>query len=688
MYSVRHLSLVIFLFIAVTGCAKKKPRQGNPGMTVRAIRHAGVKSSAPGKKRLEKSSLSFNKISRSRFNRLAVRLNLPLFWVADKNRNRRVDPAEIAGLMFYPDQRKWVEKGRFTKAFIKAYKLILKADDGWVSSKVHNAEEAKRRSLVIRELDQGRPTLIYNDLRKLTHVEKRFVKNMMKAAKLTDRLYARQNGLVGLAKNIPADDRGSQSLFRRNWGPKCKGPKTEKLKRCTGLPGGGPDRVDIYPADIQKKGFCKLLGKHKDAKQFMAPFMVVRKKAGRLVGIPYTEAYHKLTSDLSRILNRTARELTDPGEKALRRYIRAAAKSFRTNNWEPADEAWAKMNALNSKWYLRIGPDEVYWEPCSRKAGFHLTLARINSDSLKWQRKLSKVKQEMENRLAAVIGAPYKARKVGFHLPDFINIILNAGDDRHPFGATIGQSLPNWGPVANEGRGRTVAMTNLYTDPDSMRIRKLTALSLLSNESMHYYVNKAGPGLLSTILHEAAHNLGPSHEYKVGGKKAPQIFGGPLASTLEELKAQTAALWYIDFLVQKKLITKKFGNETYLDSLRWALGHISRGMYNTKGKPKPYSQLAAIQFGFLMDEGAIVYNRKTRAANKKDLGAFTFKYEKFPSAVEKLMRLVGRIKGRGNKAEALELIRRYVDGRRVPFKMIKERMLRYPKASFVYALDL
>ena len=28
--------------------------------------------------------------------------------------------------------------------------------------------------------------------------------------------------------------------------------------------------------------------------------------------------------------------------------------------------------------YLRVGPDETYWEPCNQKGGFHLTFARIN----------------------------------------------------------------------------------------------------------------------------------------------------------------------------------------------------------------------------------------------------------------------------------------------------------------------
>ena len=74
-------------------------------------------------------------------------------------------------------------------------------------------------------------------------------------------------------------------------------------------------------------------------------------------------------------------------------------------------------------------------------------------------------------------GAPYTARDVKFHLPDFIDIILNAGDSRNAVGATIGQSLPNWGPVAEKG-GRTVAMTNLYTDKDSLEALKTQVTSL------------------------------------------------------------------------------------------------------------------------------------------------------------------------------------------------------------------
>ena len=267
----------------------------------------------------------------------------------------------------------------------------------------------------------------------------------------------------------------------------------------------------MYPQEmLGNDKFCDELGKEAD-KKLMDPFTVVRKKDGKLAAVPYTEEYKSDMTAVSTLLARAAEDL-DPKEAALKAYLLAASKAFLDNDWVPADEAWAKMGVDNSKWYLRIGPDETYEEPCNTKALFHVSFALINQKSLFWQKKLDPLKTDMENELAKLAGGPYKARKVSFKLPDFIDVALNAGDARPAFGATIGQSLPNFGPVANEGRGRTVAMTSFYTDPDSIAALKETSESLLCKDTMAVYTTDAGPQLMSTVLHEAAHNLGPAHQ--------------------------------------------------------------------------------------------------------------------------------------------------------------------------------
>jgi hypothetical protein len=583
-----------------------------------------------------------------------------------------------------------VENGSFTPTFELAYARIEEEagrDD--VVANGSDENELRRRRLVRDDLDYGIATLVHNDLRDLPDDHRSFVQHMLAAARLIDELYAVQTGASQLTDQVPADDLASQAMFRRNWGPGGRAPSTERNPDCSAIPGAPKPKVDAYPASLQDQDdFCTLMAEHDRADDLLDPFTVVRKVDGELTAVALSEAYQERMTAVAEELRTGAAALTDPDEDPLRAYLEAAAQAFTDNQWQPADEAWTRMNAGNSRWYLRVGPDEVYWDPCGQKAGFHLTLALINRDSLAWQERLTPVRQEMESSLAELIGPPYRQREVAFHLPDFINIVINAGNDRDAFGATLGQSLPNWGPVANEGRGRTVAMSNLYTDADSLAIRRATAESLFDQETMQAFTDSKQPGLLATILHEAAHNLGPSHEYRVNGKTDTEVFGGSLASTLEELKAQSGALWYLVMLQEHGIISAELMHETWVDSLIWAAGHISRGMYTATGGRKAYSQTSVIQVGVLLEEGAVSFDPQAVAANGSDQGAFTVDFDKMPAAVAALMAKIGSIKATGDLVQAEALCAAMVDGEAVPQELISERVLRHPKASFVYSLDL
>ncbi|HVK85135.1 MAG TPA: hypothetical protein VM513_13555 [Kofleriaceae bacterium] len=620
----------------------------------------------------------YNQISRTEFNRWAVRENLPLYWIRDTNNDGALTPDELTTLLFYPPSNLDLDA---------AYARIVAAAAKPVDD-VYRTRGQKREALVGKDLDQGRPTLVMNDLSGLSADDKKFVGHMMVVADLIDDLYETHNGAAALASELP-DDAASHSLFRRNRGPKCVGPATEKEPLCSAIPGAPKPVIDLYPAELQTKDkWCQALEARKDAKTLLTPFTAVRAKGADLVAVPYTEAYPKQMQAIAAALGAAADSVKDPSEQALVAYLRAAAEGFKTNNWVPADEAWAKMTVDNSKWYVRVAPDEVYWEPCAAKAGFHLSFARINQGSRAWQQKLVPVQQDMENAIAKAAGRPYLARKVTFHLPDFIDIVVNAGDDRTPLGATIGQSLPNWGPVANEGRGRTVAMVNLYSDPDSLAARRSQAESMLDATSMTNYTGTQEPGLLSTILHEATHNLGPAHEYKVRGKKDDDVFGGPLASVMEELKAQTGALFLLELLRSKGVISDELARQSYADAIVWALGHISQGMYTGTGERKTYSNVAAIQIGMLLDAGALKWDANATAANGSDKGALVIDYTRITPVVNDMMKKVASIKAQGNRAGAEALSKRYVDGTTVPHAVIAERFLRFPKASFVYAVKL
>ena len=617
-------------------------------------------------------------LSRLRFNQLAMRLDLPLYWVRDVNDDQRVDPNEIVTLAFYASQPTWVRNGAFTNAYREAYAAIIR------ESELDEPNDERLR-WIATELDEAAPTLLRADLRELSPPHRAFVREMMNVGALIDELYAKQVGMARLADRV-ADDAPSRSLFRRNWGSKCRAPSTESEDACSAIEGAPDQPVDVYPLEIQsERHFCVTLENRPDAEALLSPFTVVRAEGDSMRAVPYTEHYPEMARVAEGLDAAADAVAVDSAEAALVAYLRAAAQSFRDNDWGPADEAWSRMNARSSRWYVRVAPDEVYWDPCSHKAGFHMTLALIDQGSLVWQDRLTPLQTDMEGMLASLVDV-YEARQVAFHMPDFISIVANFGDDRDPFGATIGQSLPNWGAVAEEGRGRTVAMTNLYTDADSLARRRATAASLLDAESLHLYTDDTEAGLMSTILHEATHNLGPASEYRVEGKTDDEIFGGGMASMLEELKAQTGALYFLPMLQERGVLDERRVRETYLDSIVWAFGHISRGMYTPSGWRKAYSQLAAVQIGFLMDAGAIRFSRDATAASG-DRGAFHVDFDALPEAVEQMMTRVMQIKAAGDKRDAEALAARYVDGDTVPMALITERFRRQPLASFVFAVD-
>jgi hypothetical protein len=651
------------------------------------------------------AGVKLDKLTRADFNRIAAELALPIFWVADTNKDSALDGDELAVYWGLVPGAKLIEYvgpgGVFTDKAKDAIEAILKQSKEAAPSAGLDPKEVARRGAVKKELAQGRVTLVETDLTKAAPEEKRFVGFVMQAAELIEKLYAKQEGALDLRAKIPADDPASKSMFFRNQGPKCEAPLTQNDPACGAIPDPPKGKLSgLYPAALlDKPKFCDDLSKleaSKKDKVLMDPFTVVAAddsavdKKAPFKAVPYHEAFKDDVTAISGQL-KAAAEALGATEPALKTYLLATAQAFVDDKWWPADEAWAKMDAKNSKYYIRVAADEVYREPCSTKALYHVSFGLINQGSLKWQSKLDPLKTDMEKAIAELAGAPYKAREVSFKIPDFMDVALNAGDSRPALGATIGQSLPNFGPVANEGRGRTVAMLNFYTDPDSIEALKGTTESLFCKDTMGKYTTDSEPLLMSTVLHEAAHNLGPAHQYKANGKTDREAFGGPLASTLEELKAQTAALFYTSWLVDKKQVTAEDAEKAHVRDIVWAFGHISQGMYDGDKHPKSYSQLAAIQLGWFMKSGAITWKADENAANDKDKGCFSIATDKLPAAVKTLMTEVAQIKGKGDKARAEKLIKDYVDvtgDKKKVHEVIAERVLRSPKPSFVYAIKV
>ncbi|HEY3252980.1 MAG TPA: hypothetical protein VGJ91_03495 [Polyangiaceae bacterium] len=677
-----HRAVFAGSFLALLACCEPKATGVTnapvaPQPSPPAVATAPAASAEPG----------FQRLARLDFNRLAIEHNLPFFWRSDANSDGTLQPKELV-ITWSHAPRSRAElvdaQGHFSQAFAALYEQLTKPEP----TSALPAEELARRAAVRLELAQGLPTLVESDFSKQPEADKKLVTHLMRVAVWLEQIYAKQKGSAGLEAQLEPGDAASAALFFRNQGPECSAPKTERLPECHALATATKPIFGLYPAEIQSDPkFCEMLEKQPNKQELLDHFAVVIKGNAphSFSGLKYSKAFPSEMSAIASELDAAAADLGTE-EPALKAYLSADAQAFRDDDWERANRAWLAMGTDNSKYYLRVGPDEVYFEPCAWKAGFALAFARINPDSVAWRKRLEPIKQELENELARLAGKPYRARSVGFKLPDFIDIVLNAGDNRAPIGATVGQSLPNWGAVAETG-GRTVTMTNLYTDDDSQKAMSERMSSMYCAATVNMADPK--PAVMGIVLHEAAHNLGPSHDYKVNGKVDSAIFGGPLAATLEELKAQTAALYFPTTLVDRRLITQAEADISRVQEVAWTFGQIAQGMYDPQGKPKNYSQLAAIQLGSLTTSGAVEWQPNELAANGRDQGCYEVHLDKWNAGAAALAERVLQIKSRGDKAGAEALKKRWVDDEgafKAQRALIASRWLRSPKSSFVYAI--
>ena len=610
-------------------------------------------------------------LNRADFNRLAVQANLPIIWTQDANQSGALDPADLTVLSPAPRSR-YVRKDRFTKDFDRAYRSLV---------------ERRRQEAVAKELDQGRITVMETNIAALSDEDGAVMRHLETVATLIDELYAVQTGDFDLTQYVPKDDTASQALFRRNNSPTCSASATASDPFCNATPDFRRPRSAAYPKGVTlDQAFCDRLSKEPNAKALLDPFTVVRRKGKGFIALPYTDVYGRRMKAIAKSLRAAADTIESPQEAAFKAYLLASANGFETNQWWDADEAWAAMDSDNSAWYLRVGPDETYFDPCQVKAGFHLSLARVDRSAVAWKKRLTALRSDMEKAIAKMIGAPYEARPVQFALPEFIEIVLNAGDSRSLIGGTAGQSLPNFGPVAQTSRGRTVAMGNLGSDPDSMAVLMIRNTSLFSTESMASYDPTPTASHLDIVLHEATHNFGPTSAWRVDDKRPPAIFGGPTAAILEELKAQTGSFVLLDFLRQHGHLTDKQYQQGCMSSVAWAFSHIARGLVTASGQPRVYSQLAAIHVHALMEVGALRFVDEGEGADK---GRFTLDFAKIPAVMSQMMHDVGNIKARGDRAAAETLIKRGTDTAAqatIHADIITERVRRHPKMSLVYKI--
>jgi Peptidase family M49 len=413
------------------------------------------------------------------------------------------------------------------------------------------------------------------------------------------------------------------------------------------VPPRKPLGANFYPEDMSKDDFESWVASlpEKDQEQAKGFFTVIRwTDAGagghKLRMVPYSEEYKDELTRAAGLLHEAA-DATD--NDSLRKFLNLRADAFLSNDYYQSDLAWMDLDAPLD---ITIGPYETYNDELyGYKAAFEAYVTLRDEDATTKLSAFTQHLQEIEDHLP--IDPQYRNPKLGAAAPiRVVDEILSSGDGDHGV-QTAAYNLPNDDRVVQQKGSKRVMLKNIQ-EAKFRSILLPIARRLLSKPAM---IDVSFDSFFTHILaHELMHGLGP-HQIKVQGKDTtPREELKELYAPIEEAKADVTGLFALQYMmdharemgVSKVLASDDAAQrQLYTTYLASAFRSLRFGLHEAHGKGM------AMQFNFLMDQGAFVRN---------DDGTYRVDMEKIRPAVTQLDHDLLTIEAEGDYAGAKKML--------------------------------
>ncbi len=492
-----------------------------------------------------------------------------------------------------------------------------------------------------KKIGRFSPTVLTADTSKLSAGDKQALARIIAAAKLLDPLFLRQvwSGNEALHRKLEADKApaGKQRLhyFLINDGPWSR--LDSNVAFIEGVP-EKPAGANYYPEDMTKEEFESWVATLPEAEKQKATgfFWLIRRGPDRkLMTVPYSQEYKEFLQPAAKLLQEAAALTTND---TLKRFLNSRAAAFASDDYYESDVAWMDLDAPIE---VTIGPYETYEDELfSYKAAFeaYITL-RDEAESAKLAR-FSQYLQELENNLP--MDARYRNPKLGAASPiRVVNEVFASGEGNSGV-QTAAFNLPNDERVVKEKGSKRVMLKNVQEAkfnktlvPISQVVLAPSERTALSFESFFTHI----------LAHELMHGLGP-HNITVGGEQTTvrkQL--KELSSAVEEAKADITGLWALQYLIDKGKVEKGLEQSLYSTFLASCFRSVRFGITAAHGKG------IAVQFNYLTDAGAIVFDQKT--------GTFSIDLSKIKDAVRKLAGEILTLQAEGSYDKAKAMLDKY-----------------------------
>jgi len=472
--------------------------------------------------------------------------------------------------------------------------------------------------------------------------EQQLVHKLVEACGYLESIYWRQSdpdGLTLYQSLASSRNRRDVELRRYLWINASRFDLLEQNKPFVGTEMIPPGR-GFYPANLTRNQVEQYVKEHPDQKAAIYDqFTIVRWQHETLEALPYRIAFRAFLEPAAKAL-REAAQLSD--DAAFAKFLGLRADALLSDNYFPSDLAWLELK--NPKFDIIFAPYETYTDGLLGVKGSYGAAVMVRNESESRKLELfQKYVPEIQDALP--LAAEDKPSKHGLETPmEVMDTPFRAGDLTHGYQA-VADNLPN-DPRVHEQKGSKKLFFKNFMDARVNYVVLPVARKLMEPEQA---VKVSGEGyLLTTIMHEICHGLGPAFARTSSDKSAGKVdireAIGPDFSGLEEAKADVTGMFALKWLVDHDALPKERLEEFYASYVG--------GIFRTVrfGTAEAHGQAEMMEFNYLSERSAI-----RRNAN----GRYAMDYEKMPGALADLAKELLEIEATGDRSRAEKWFKKY-----------------------------
>jgi Peptidase family M49 len=499
---------------------------------------------------------------------------------------------------------------------IRITSLLMIITVAFVSCTNAPKEAPVEKSELQMKVEQFAKVKLTTDLSVLTEKEKQMLPYLFEAANVMEDIYWLQS--YGNRDELLAnyDDEATKEFIKINYGPweRLNGnePFLEEF-------GAKPKGAQFYPVDITKEEFEAL-----EAEDKASLYTLVRRnEEGKLITIPYHEAYKEKLAVAIENMKKAAELAEDEG---LKKYLELRIEALLNDDYLASDMAWMDMKTNTIDFV--VGPIENYEDALYGYKAAHESFILIKDKE--WSQKLAKFAAMLPDLQKALpVGDEYKTEIPGSDSDlGAYDVVYYAGDC-NAGSKTIAINLPNDERVHIEKGSRKLQLKNAMKAKFDKILVPISDVVIA--EDQRQYI-KFDAFFENTMFHEVGHGIGIKNT--INDKGTVREVLKEQYSAIEEGKADILGL----FIVTKLAEMGELGEKDVMDNFVTFMAGLFRS--SRFGVASSHGKANMMRFYFFQEKGAFTRDTET--------GTYRVDFEKMKAAMNEIAEKILVIQGNGD----------------------------------------